>query len=193
MITLVSNLNSVNAFVEETTKGTFGIQLLAVTEPAMNKKGNPFFGRVKKATYLANVALGYDYENCVNIRLEKQGSEPNFTTQPPKGRRFINDFILEKIKDTSVKYLRTTMNGGTTEKHCYFLDDKEVTDASLLAEIDKWIIKPSVSAKQARHGLVTNQVIVRDFTISNIVALQQGNDVYFVGHELDLDKYLSLF
>lgn len=190
---LASNILSVADFCAVINKGTFGVQLLSVTEPQMNKRNNPFYGRVQKATYLSNVALGYDYESVVNKRLEKQGIEPNFKTQAPKGTRFISDFMLEKISDPSVTYLRTTMQGSTSEKHSYYLDGVEVTDPTLLAEIMVWVTPPSKSAKQSAHGLDDNQVVVRNFTTSNIVCLKQGNKVYKVANDLNLDKYFNLF
>ena len=188
-----NTIQSVADFCAVINKGTFGVQILSVTEPKMNKKGNPFFGRVKKATYLSNVALGYNYENVVNNRLEKQGLEPTFKSVAPKGTRFISDFMLEKISDPSVTYLRTTMQGSTTEKHSYYLDGVEVTDPNLLAELMVWITLPTKSAKQSEHGLDENQVVVRNFTTSNIVCLKQGSKVYKVASDLDLTKYLNLF
>ena len=188
-----STIQSVAQFCEVINKGTFGIQLLAVTEPKMNKKGNPYFGRVQKATYIANIALGYDYESVVNKRLIKQGLEPTFKSVAPKGTRFISDFMLEKISDPSVTYLRTTMQGSTSEKHTYYLDGVEVTDKALLNEILGWIPTPSKSAKQSAYGLDENQVVVRNFTTSNIVCLKQGEKVYKVSNDLDLTKYLNLF
>lgn len=190
---MLDTIKSVSDFCEVINKGTFGIQLLAVTEPKMNKKNNPYFGRVHKATYIANIALGYDYENVVNARLIKQGLEPNFKSVAPKGTRFISDFMLEKISDPSVTYLRTTMQGSTKEQHCYYLDGVEVTDQNLLADILEWVTTPSKSAKQSSHGLDDNQVVVRNFTTSNIVCLKQGNKVYKVNNDLDLTKYLDLF
>ncbi len=188
-----NTIKSVADFCNVINKGTFGVQLLAVTEPKMNKRNNPYFGRVQKATYIANIALGYDYENVVNARLIKQGLEPTFKSVAPKGTRFISDFMLEKISDPSVTYLRTTMQGSTSEKHCYYLDGVEVTDKALLNEILSWIPTPSKSAKQSSHGLDENQVVVRNFTTSNIVCLKQGNKVYKVNNDLDLTKYLNLF
>ena len=55
------NFNSVSEFTQNVSRGTFGISLITLTEPKMNKRGNPFYGRVHKATYMTNVALGYDY------------------------------------------------------------------------------------------------------------------------------------
>lgn len=190
----IANVQSVKEFTERINKGTFGIQFLFITEPSMNKKGNPFYGRLKKVTYISNVALGYDYENVVNARLAKQGLEPCYKAQAPKGLHHISDYMLAKNSDPSVTYLRATMQGSTKEKHSYYLDNIKVTDPTLLAEIKVWITPKTKVAKQSAHGLTENQVVVRNVTTTNVVALKQGAKLYFVENkELDLDEYLSLF
>ena len=109
--------STISEFVNNVARGTFGITLIAVTEPKMNKKGNPFFGRVQKATYMSNVALGYDYENVVNARLERKGETADYVAEKPKGKNWdIFPFILKSDKDESIKYLRCTMRPNTATK-----------------------------------------------------------------------------
>ena len=43
-------MNTIKDFVNNINKGTFGIQMVSVTEPKMNKRNNPYYGRVQKIT-----------------------------------------------------------------------------------------------------------------------------------------------
>lgn len=166
--------DSILDFLENINKGTFGITLEAITEPRMNKRGNPFIGRVKKVTLFHNVALGYKYENVVNNRLERQGFERVFETEKPKGKTFINDFILSNDNDANVKYLRCTMRKNTKSNVVYLVDGIEASK-EILEEIKQFFPKVSTSHKQEMCGLSEeNQVVVRDFKLENIITLKQG-------------------
>lgn len=182
-----SNIQSVNEFCKNINKGTFGISLVAVTTPKMNKKNNPFFGRVKKATYITNVALGYTYENCVNNRLDRKGLDSNFESEKPKGKTWLEfPYLLVSDKDNTQQYLRTTMRQNSKIENIYLLDGEIVNDLDIINQIKNWLPKPSTSAKQESFGLSEEeQVIVRDFKIESIVSLMQGeknytNDIYNV-------------
>lgn len=172
--------NSVSEFVQNVSRGTFGITLIAVTEPKMNKRGNPFYGRVKKATYMSNVALGYDYENVVNARLERKGEEGTFQAEKPKGKSWdAYPFILQSDKDESIKYLRCTMRPNTATKTIYILDGEIVKDAETILAIKDWLPKSAPSVKQTESGLSEEeQVIVRDYKLDGILCLTQGEKVF---------------
>lgn len=172
--------NSVSEFVQNVSRGTFGITLIAVTEPKMNKRGNPFYGRVKKATYMSNVALGYDYENVVNARLERKGEEGTFQAEKPKGKSWdVYPFILQSDKDENVKYLRCTMRPNTATKTIYILDGEVVKDADTIIAIKGWLPKSAPCNKQTEIGLSEEeQVIVRDYKLDGILCLTQGEKVF---------------
>ena len=172
--------NSVSEFVQNVSRGTFGITLIAVTEPKMNKRGNPFYGRVKKATYMSNVALGYDYENVVNARLERKGEEGTFQAEKPNGKSWdVYPFILQSDKDESIKYLRCTMRPNTATKTIYILDGEIVKDAETILAIKDWLPKSAPSVKQTESGLSDDeQVIVRDYKLDGILCLTQGEKVF---------------
>lgn len=176
----MNNFNSVADFCNNISKGTFGIAMIAITEPKMNKRGNPFYSRLHKATYMSNVALGYDYEKSVNARLGREGLATDFVAEKPKGKNWDNyPFILQSDKDSSVKYLRCTMRPNTFSKSVYILDGVVVTDENVLAEIKSWITTSSYSIKQAEFGLEDEkQVVVRDYKLDSIIALTQGEKVY---------------
>ena len=179
-IKIMENFKSVAEFCGNIARGTFGISVIALTEPKMNKRGNPFYGRVHKASCLNNVALGYDYENVVNAKLERKGLVADFKAEKPKGKNWdMFPFLLQSDKDSSVKYLRCTMRKNTTSKSVYLLDGKVVSDNNVLAEIKSWITTSSYSPKQAESGLEEEeQVVVKDYKVEGIIALTQGEKVY---------------
>ena len=176
----MNNFKSVADFCGNISKGTFGIAIIAITEPKMNKRGNPFYGRLHKATYMSNVALGYDYEKSVNARLGREGFATDFVAEKPKGKNWDNyPFILQSDKDSNVKYLRCTIRPNTFSKSVYILDGEVVSDDNVLSQIKSWITTSSYSIKQAECGLEDEkQVVVRDYKLDSIIALTQGEKVY---------------
>ena len=168
-------MEKLNVFLNGLVKGSFGIELVAVTEPRMNKKGNPYFGRVRKQTRMTNIALGVSYENIVNARLEREDKVANFISQAPKGRFWINSYILGNTKDNTKKYLRTIMRRNTKVENIFYLDGYPVYGEEL--EVIKAWIAPSV--KPTNQGLDDeNLEIVRDFSIENIIYIKQGKKEY---------------
>lgn len=192
---MAQNFNSVSEFTKNVSRGTFGISLITLTEPKMRKTNNPFYGRVHKASYLTNVALGYDYENSVNNRLDKKGLESDFQAEKPKGKSWAEyPYILQADKDASVKYLRCTMRANTKAKSIYILDGKVVTDDNTLLEIKSFIQKSSTSKKQTESGLEDNeQVIVRDYKLDGIIYLGQGNKSFNRVGFVSLSKLKEFF
>lgn len=192
---MAQNFNSVSEFTKNVSRGTFGISLITLTEPKMRKTNNPFYGRVHKASYMTNVALGYDYENSVNNRLDKKGLEADFQAEKPKGKSWCEyPYILQADKDASVKYLRCTMRANTKAKSIYILDGKVVTDDNTLLEIKSFIQKSSTSKKQTESGLEDNeQVIVRDYKLDGIIYLGQGNKSFNRVGFVSLSKLREFF
>ena len=154
-------------------KGTFGTTLIAVTEPRMNKRGNPYYGRIQKATYLVNVALGYSYENTVNNRLAREGKEADFISQAPFGRVWVEgmeNLLLQSTKNEHQYYLRTTMRPNTTAKVVYLIDGRRATEQEV-EEILRYIPQSRPTNQGLEEG---NEVIVRDYKLENILAIKQG-------------------
>lgn len=172
--------NSVSEFTKNVSRGTFGISLITLTEPKMRKTNNPFYGRVYKASYMTNVALGYDYENAVNNRLEKKDLDANFEAEKPKGKSWFEyPYILQADKDANVKYLRCTMRANTKAKTVYILDGKLITDTAIEAEIKSFIQTSGTSKKQAESGLTdAEQVVVRDYKLDGVIYLGQGEKIF---------------
>ena len=165
-------------FLGSINKGTFGTTLIVVTEPKMNKRNNPYFGRVHKATCLTNVAIGYSYENTVNNRLAREGADAEFQSQKPNGRSWVEgmeNILLVSDKDAEQMYLRTTMLRNTNSKSVYLIDGRKATEEEV--EIIKtFLVK---SSKPSNQGL-SESVIVRDYKLEGVLALTQGAKEYNV-------------
>lgn len=171
-------MKNLELFLKQVVKGSFGVELVALTDPKMNKRNNPYFGRLKKQSRITNVALGVSYENVVNSRLRAEDKLPNFVAEAPKGKRWCQGsaFLLESEKDCTKKYLRTLMRKNSKINVTYFLDGVAVDNVDVLADIKQWVQKPN---KPTNQGLDDeNLVIVRDFSIENIIYIKQGEKEY---------------
>ena len=167
-------MTTIKDFVNNIKRGTFGMQLIAVTEPKMNKRNNPYYGKVKKVTYLSNIMLGYDYENVVNNQLKREGKEADFVAEAPKGKAWdMYPYILKSTSNEEQLYLRTTIGKATKAQTIYIIDGKMATDN------DVAVIKTFMPTSKPNTNQGTDtEVIVRDFKLENIVLLKQGNKEY---------------
>lgn len=182
----VRNFDSVENVVSNLTKGTFGITMVAVTIPRMPQKRrsgeeNRFYGKVHKCVMVTNTAIGYDYENNVNLKLKKKGLEPDFKAEKPKGKHWLTrNLILASDKDESQHYLRVTFRESSKTKVVWLVDGVPCYDSRTIEEINKWISSSSSSKKQADKGLTDSdeQVYVRDYKVDGIISISQGEKIY---------------
>lgn len=170
-------MKDLRSFVNTLTNGTFGIVIETETEPRMRKTDNPYFGRVTKRSRIVNVAIGYDYENVVNNRREREGKAADFVADKPKGKHWVEfPTILASDKNAEQLYLRTTMRANTKPTSVFLLDGKVVEDAATIEEIKSFI---QSSYKPQNQGLEEgNEVIVRDYKVESVVRITQGEKVW---------------
>lgn len=176
----MKNLANVNSFIESINKGTFGIVMVAMTDPSgMRKTNNPYVGRVKKVTKTTNVALGYDYVNYIKSKLAKEGLTTDYVSQKPNGKSWYNHpYILVSDKDSTKHYLRCYYRPNTQTKVVWLVDGREATKEEI-EEIKTFIPSKPMSKVQESLGLTEeNEVICRDYTFDNIILLKQGDKVY---------------
>ena len=177
-MTTTTQATQVINFIGAINKGTFGTTLATLTIPTMNKKGNPFYGRVQKATLYENIALGYGYENTINNRLAREGKESNFDSRKPFGRSWVKGFenlLLCSDKNPTQYYLRTTRLPNTYIKEVYFIDGRGATPSEL-ADLQTWLKTPNTPTNQGLND--GNEVIVRDYKVDGIIAIKQGDKVF---------------
>ena len=177
----MKNLENIRDFVKGINKGTFGITLVAMTEPSgMRKTNNPYVGRVKKISYTTNVALGYDYGSYLEARAKKFGLDvSDYKVEKPKGKKwFEHPYLLQSEKDETKHYLRCFYRPNTITKVIWLVDGRQATEVEI-AEIKSFIPEKKVSAKQESFGFdKETEVLVRDYSFDSVVALYQGEKVY---------------
>lgn len=176
----MKNFNEISAFVfANIQRNAFGVTLVTETEPKMNKRGNPFYGRVVKRTRSVNVALGRDYEKRVNKDLADKGLAPTFKSAKPSGRHIYDKTMFFEQSDTDADkfYLRVMYNRNSKSYVTYLIDGRDATPQEL-KELEEWLPKSAPSAKQSACGLDEGeQEIFRAYLTTSIVEIAQGSKV----------------
>lgn len=166
-----------NDFIESMGNGRY-FTLTTITEPKMNKRNNPYYGRVTKKTVITGVRTGVSYSNCVDASLVRNDIDNHIVTEKPNGKSWITlNKILVSDKDPNQFYLRTSWDKSTkVQSSILYLDGQEITNTDILAEIKSFMPKPSESKKQADLGLTgSEQISIKDYKFESIVEIQQGD------------------
>ena len=166
--------------ISELRKGVFGVHVTTHTEPKMNRTNNPYYGRVRKVTDYHNIALGTDYANTINNRLERLGIEGNYVAEKAKGMHRYNDFLLQSDKDENQFYLNIIFDrseGSHTDEEVYLVDGRLAT-AEETKEIKWWIEQAKSKSgcdKQEKAGLdKKEQVRIIRPKLQNVVKITLG-------------------
>lgn len=98
----VSQLETIRIFgqIEKPTMTNIVLE----TPLRMNKKGNPYFGKVMKRSS-CNYLVGMVYENRVNNNELKEGLEGDFKTESLKGKKHVNQVVLIDKETESTHYV----------------------------------------------------------------------------------------
>ena len=146
------------------------INVIALTDADMYLKGNPFRGRVKKFT-ITPMQFGYDYENAVNNRLEREGKERTFSADNLPWGAWVEGMRNKVLTHKGMMYLRTYCVRNRKPK-TYYLVDGVLATAEQMLEIKQWLKPTSVSIKQENAGLDEEyQVKPRDYKFESIIAV----------------------
>lgn len=154
-------------------KGCQFVNVVACADAKMNKRNNPYYGRVQIVSE-SQKQVNYSYENAVNNRLDKQGIETDFVADSlPWG---VWKYANKIIEHNGEVYLRTySVKGGNYKKH-YLLDGKIATDDEVNNFMPYIKVQSSVSTKQSEHGLDTEyQVKPQNYNIKNIIEISINN------------------
>lgn len=167
-------------FIESLANGCY-FALTTVTTPKLNKRNNPYFGRVTKQSVITGVRTGVSYERCVDASLGRNNIDDHITTEKPFGKSWVVvNKILVSDKDSNQFYLRTSWDKSTkVQSSTLYLDGQEIRDADILAEIKSFMPKPSESKKQATLGLTgQEQIAIKDYKFESIQEIKCGDRVY---------------
>lgn len=167
-------------FIESLGNGRY-FTLTTLTEPKMNKRNNPYYGRVTKQSVITGVRTGVSYSNCVDASLVRNNIDDKIVAEKPFGKSWvIVNKILVSDKDSNQYYLRTSWDKSTkVQSSTLYLDEKEITDEKIIEEIKSFIPKPTESKKQADLGLTgKEQISVRDYKFESIAEIKCGDRVW---------------
>lgn len=167
-----------NEFIESMGNGRY-FTLTTLTEPKMNKRNNPYFGRVTKQSVITGVRTGVSYSNCVDASLMRNNIDDKIEVEKPFGKSWVvPNKILVNDKDSNQLYLRTSWDKSTkVQSSTLYLDGQEITDSQIIEEIKSFMPKPTESKKQADLGLFAQeQINVRDYKFESIQEIKCGDN-----------------
>jgi hypothetical protein len=208
-------------FVKNYRKGTFGLYFAGFTEKSLNKTPhgmrlkeakecgayNKYEGRVYTLTIAQNAASGVSYYACVKGEAKREGLfnkdtfDEDFVRDFPREKTYceaeekkLDNILLKNVK-TDQRYLRLLFGRKPTKvKYFTFLDGHLATPTEV-ADILRYETPKSISKKQENIGL-KNLVACRNFKVENVIFVAQGDDIYFndrFGQQIDMAKIAAIF
>lgn len=169
-----------NDFITSLPNGRY-FTLTTITIPKMNKKGNPYYGRVTKQSVITGVRTGVSYERCVDASLMRNNIDDKIEVEKPNGKSWlVPNKILVSDKNPNQYYLRTSWDKSTKmQSSTLYLDGQEVTDTDILADIKSFIPKPSESKKQAVLGITgKEQIYIKDYKFESVEEIKCGDKIW---------------
>ena len=160
-------------------KGSTFISVDTVTEPGMNKRGNPFFGGVLKYA-TRHCHLNYRYDNSVRNQLIREGKDPDeFFAKPrkwgtpdhnlvrhiPKGKGPEDERIYVHLKLNSITGTRFTFNGEDIDK----------------SVLEPWLKKAKAPLTQEE---LDRKVLCNDIHVDGILRLRMDGKEYVVNNDV---------
>jgi hypothetical protein len=167
----MKKIDFVNSLLNK--KGADFITFSALTEVKVNKSAviggikqtNPFFGRIAKESTV-NAQINFNYENAVNNRREKEGSDRDFQTAGLKwGNKNHNNSI---VYNNGQWYLQVRVLKGYGTR--YFVDGKETPKSEIEAYLP---VKKEGSGRQG----VEDEIIIRTYKLDNINSITMNGSV----------------
>lgn len=152
-----------------------------VTEPKMNKGGNPFYGNVLKVQTL-NGLVGFVYENAVNNQLAREDNENAFefvAHERKWGKLMDNRNLVEHTPKgaTEPKYyiqLKVQSTGG----HPRYLNKRTGQEINV-EELRPYLPERRKVGTQEAVGL-EKEVIVRDIELGNVKGIRMDGTAYVI-------------
>lgn len=156
-------------------KGCEFVGVDTTTIVKMNKRNNPFYGRVTKRV-VAQYNFNAEYESSVNRHLAKEGLENNFKTEGLTwGEWLSNEFFKKVITHKGELYIRLYPLADKISSFEYLIDGRVATPEES-EEIKQFIPQKSESKKQADAGLEEKkQVQVTTFNFNSINVIRIHN------------------
>jgi len=148
----------------ESVNSCQAVSINTLTDVKMNKIGNPFYGRVTKASTV-NGLIGFSYGNAVNNQLGREDKELDF--KPHERKWGVRDGVLIRHKGKNYVELKVQSVSSTV----YFLDGEEIE----LAELGDWVKKRK--APKSQEG-IEKKIILADYNLDGIVSMRLMGEAY---------------
>jgi len=169
-INLTVSQSELVTVLNEVKNPTF-CEVVMVTVPRMNKKGNDLFGRVTKHK-IGRILIGMDYEKRVNNNLEKEGQERGFVSQESKVGTHVNKCILWN-ENKQKFYLFHEWFSEVKPKTEIKVDGREMNEVEKML-FDSFLVK---SNSYGGQGL-EREVQVLSVSLDNVKQLTHNGVVY---------------
>ena len=147
------------------------VSLSTVTDPDMRKTGNRFFGVVRKVT-IARGVICFTYSRVVNSQRKREGRIADFKAFRRRwGHRIRGTPLVSHVPEGDQQQLYLELKIETRSAHYFSRKTGKRIDAAKLAPFLK---KPQHATRQG----IDKEVILRDYTLSNIAELTLGGVRY---------------
>ncbi len=124
------------------------------------------------------IQINYSYQNAVNNRLQKQGNDSNFVSEPLRWGQWVKGQENKIIEHNGDYYLRIYAYKGGKVENIYFINGELATteQIEIIKEWERKQHKPS--ARQTENGLTENQVQPSSPKFSNILSLKVNGEMW---------------
>lgn len=161
---------------------TFG-SVIARTEPKMNKKGNPFYGKTIKLSHWS-FGMNTEFYPKLSNKMEKKGLDTaNIVKVSSNYEHYLdkpNCPILKLKSDPTKLFLCVFPNRDLVTLREFYLDN-ELANEFQTAQIKAWIKQNKPSPKQTALGLEEDeQILIRTISLDNIVGITVDKKSYRV-------------
>lgn len=189
---LVTLANEINTICSTQQKGQFGAVVITLTTPKMNKRGNPFWGRVQKLTRYTNVAIGCDYTRTIESRASRLGITEKYDTASNKCGGFIDSKLpyCRQHPTSGQTYFEFLFRKNTKPTPIWLVDGRVATHEEI-AIFEPFLPQKTNNSKQSAFGLDSaNEVVIRQPKCDNILTIDFGNGVAYKAQ--NCKEYLAL-
>ena len=170
----------------EKTGATF-CKAKSIIEPRMNKRNNPFYGKIFKKSEIIAI-INFDYENNVNnARIKTEKFETKFEAKERKwGHHMFNPHtrkysrIMIEHTDKSNKYKNyVQVRILKTNKPIYFYkNNNKILNKNEIKQLKEFFPKRQKNKTQGLNQ--ENEIIVRDYTLENVVAMNLNKRKFII-------------
>lgn len=158
----IFTFDEIGHFVDDLARKTQkGLAAVSVTEPKMRKRGNPYFGRVKKITFYRDFLFA-SYANTVNgASATKSGATGTYIPEKTfchhiEGK--LHNVIMQSNTDPNQYYFNFVTKESTTILPTLIIDGKVAT-AEQVAEIKPFLTQSTLCQKQKDFGIADDQQV----------------------------------